>query len=347
MAAYAAAVTAPDVVAKKLAATGLGVLRGSVAVSNYNSTLAEITGITGKFRSAPTVLLGGCSSNGYIVAWDAVAKAIKAWYPTRAITPAGSLNAPAFTGTASTDVRELDFVPGGGDIKGSANTDVAIAGGSLPTNGGLISNLADAANTNVFTIALQPDVSRNVCIAFKNTNAGASTGNAVDCVITGTFRGAAQTETISFSALELTSTAQNEVAAKYGSKPFDTITEITNPVAQPANWQHAAGPGSKIGLPANLATPAEADVIKLTKTAANLSPAGIVDTTNMTVNFGALSDGDDVAVLFKVDEAALTPVGTVAAPVLTGTPVAAQAGSEVANDVNIGTVQFVAFGPAP
>jgi hypothetical protein len=347
MAAYAATVTAPDLVAKKLAATGLGILRGSVALSNYNTVLAEITGITGKFRSAPTVLLGGCSSNGYIVAWDSASQSIKAFYPTRAITPAGSISAPAFTGAASAGTRELPFSPGGGDIKGSANTDVGIAGGTLQTNGGLLSNLADAANTNNFTMALQPDVSRNVCIAFKNTNAGASTGNAVGCVITGTFRGAAQTETINFSALELTSTVQNEVATKYGSKPFDTITSITNPVAQPANWQHAAGPGSKIGLPVDLSTPAEADVVKLTKNAANLAPAGLVDTANMTVNFDTLADGDDVAILFKVDEAALTPAGTVAAPVLTGTPVSAQAGSEVVNDVNVGTIQFVAVGPAP
>lgn len=195
------------------------------------------------------------------------------------------------------------YTPGGGDIKGSANTDIGIASGTLPTNGALISTLATAANTTTMTIAVSPDVPRNVSVSFKNTNVGASTGNAVSCVVTGTFRGAAQTETISFTALELTSTAQNEVATKYGSKPFDTITSVTNPVAQPANWQHAVGVGSKLGLPTDLFTPAEADVIKLTKNAANLSPSGIVNTTNMTVNFGTLADGDDVMVQYR--EAAL------------------------------------------
>lgn len=182
-----------------------------------------------------------------------------------------------------------------GDIKGSSTTDVGIAAGTLPTNGGLISNLADAANTTAFTIAVQPDISRNIGISFKNTNVGASTGNAVSVAIVGTFRGAAQTETISFSALELTSTAQNEVATKYGSKPFDTITSITPSAAQPANWQHAAGVGSKLGLPWDLATPAEADIIKLFKNAADLSKTGLYS-SNKTVNFGTLSDGDDISV---------------------------------------------------
>ncbi|MFN7930337.1 MAG: hypothetical protein U0Y68_20895 [Blastocatellia bacterium] len=205
------------------------------------------------------------------------------------------------------------YSPGGGDIKGSANTDVGIASGTLPTNGALLSTLAAANNTTAFTIAAQPDVPRNVSISCKNTNAGASTGNAVDFVIVGTFRGAAQTETISFTALQLTSTAQNEVANKYGSKPFDSITSITPSAAQPANWQHAAGVGSKIGLLVDLLTPATADVIKLTKNAANLSTSGIVDATNMTVNFGTLSDGDDVAVIYR----------TAAQPVAAGTDMSA------------------------
>jgi hypothetical protein len=188
----------------------------------------------------------------------------------------------------------------GGDIKGSVTVDVGIASGTLPTNGALLSTLASAANTTNFTIAVSPDRGRNVSISFKNTNVGASTGNAVSCVITGTWRGAAQTETISFTQLELTSTAQNEVATKFGSKPFDTVTSITLPVAQPANWQHAAGVGSKIGLPENLKTPIEADVQKITKNAANLAVTGLVDTTNMTVNLGTLSDGDDFEIVYLV-----------------------------------------------
>jgi hypothetical protein len=187
------------------------------------------------------------------------------------------------------------YSPGGGDIKGSKTTDVGIASGALQTNGNLLVTLADAANTTTMTIALQPDVGRNVGLAFKNTNVGASTGNAISCVITGTFRGVAQTETISFTALELTSTAQNEVATKYGVKPFDTITSITKPTAQPSGWQAGAGPGSKIGLPTATATNAEADLIKLTKNGADLATTGLYS-TNQTVNFGTLADGDDVMI---------------------------------------------------
>lgn len=186
-----------------------------------------------------------------------------------------------------------------GDIKGSKATDTAIASGTLPTNGALISSLEDAANTTVFTIALQPDIPRNISISFKNTVAGASTGNATAVVIVGTFRGAAQTETISFTALELTSTAQNEVATKQGSKPFDTITSITPSVAQPASWQHAAGVGSKLGLPVTPRNNAEADIISLTKNGAALSPSGLYS-TNQTINFGTLADGDDIAADYNI-----------------------------------------------
>ena len=214
----------------------------------------------------------------------------------------------------STLAGELqNYAPGGGDIKGSANTDIGIASGTLPTNGALISTLAAANNTTTMTIAVSPDVPRNISISFKNTVAGASTGNAVTCVITGTFRGAAQTESISFTALELTSTAQNEVATKYGSKPFDTVTSVTNPVAQPTDWQHAVGVGSKLGLPTDLYTPIEADVTKITKNGADLSPSGIVDTTNMTVNLGTLADGADVSIQYR----------SAAAQVATGTDLSA------------------------
>lgn len=184
-----------------------------------------------------------------------------------------------------------------GDIKGSKTTDVGIASGALQTNGNLISTLADAANTTAMTVALQPDLPRNIGVAFKNTNVGASTGNATGVVITGTFRGAAQTETISFTALELTSTAQNEVATKYGAKPFDTITSITNPVAQPSGWQHGVGPGSKVGLPQPVNPNVEASIQKITKNGADLAVTGLYG-TNGTVNLGTLADGDDFVIQY-------------------------------------------------
>lgn len=198
-----------------------------------------------------------------------------------------------------------------GDIKGSVTVDVPIASGALPTNGQLLSTLADAANTTAFTIALQPDIPRNVGVSFKNTVAGASTGNATSVVIVGLFRGAAQTETISFTALELTSTAQNEVATKYGSKPFDSITSATPSAAQPASWQHALGPGSKLGLPVSTDASAEADIVKLFKNAADLAKTGLYS-TNETVNFGTLADGDDISMIYRVSGGEVQNAATLA-----------------------------------
>lgn len=191
------------------------------------------------------------------------------------------------------------YVPGGADIKGSANTDILGAGGAVPTNGNLISTSAAANNTTPFTIAANPDCARNICVGFQNNTGGASAGNAVNLTIVGTFRGAAQTEILAFSGADLATIANTSWGFKYGSKPFDTITSITPDAAQPANWNHDAGIGSKLGLPSNLLTPAEADVVKITKNAADLAVTGLVDTTNMTVNLGTLANGDDVAIEYK------------------------------------------------
>lgn len=184
-----------------------------------------------------------------------------------------------------------------GDIKGSANTNALGAGNyiTIPTNGALISNLAAADNTTAFTITLQPDIPRNVGILVKDATGGSVDGNAADYVIVGTFRGAAQTETISFSAANVATMGNGNIAAKYGVKPFDSITSVTPSAAQPTGFQHGVGPGSKLGLPWDLATPAEADIIKLFKNAADLAKTGLYS-TNKTVNFDTLADGDDISV---------------------------------------------------
>lgn len=188
-----------------------------------------------------------------------------------------------------------------GDIKGSANTDAVGAGNyiTIPTNGNLISTLAAANNTTAFTIALQPDIPRNVCVIIKDTSGGAADGNAADYVIVGTFRGVAQTETISFTALNLATMSNGNIAAKYGVKPFDSIASITPSAAQPAGFEHGVGPGSKLGIPTPTATNAEADLIKLFKNAAALATTGLYS-TNQTVNFGTLADGDDISMEYAV-----------------------------------------------
>jgi hypothetical protein len=186
-----------------------------------------------------------------------------------------------------------------GDIKGSANTDATGAGGyiTIPTNGALISILAASDNTTAFTIAVQPDIPRNISILIKDATGGNVNGNAASYVIVGTFRGQAQTETISFTVTELTTMSNGNIAIKYGSKPFDTITSITPSAAQPAGFQHGVGPGSKLGLDRPTLNNAEADILKLTKNAADLAITGLYS-TNGTINFGTLADGDDISATY-------------------------------------------------
>ncbi len=81
MAVYAAAVTSPMRKPQKVSES-LYVYRGQVNLTNYNTTVAEITGITGKFRDDPTVVMSGVSESGYLCHWDPTDKGIKAFYPT-------------------------------------------------------------------------------------------------------------------------------------------------------------------------------------------------------------------------------------------------------------------------
>lgn len=215
------------------------------------------------------------------------------------------------TGGAGGGTSLYTYVPGGGDIKGSANTDIAGVGSTIPTNGGLISSAAAADNTTAFTIALSPDVGRNVGIGLLNDTGGASAGNAATYTVVGTWRGAAQSEVISFTAPDLATIANGSYGYKYGVKPFDTVTSITPSAAQPANWDHVAGIGSLLGLPTDLATPIEADVTKITKNGADLAPTGLVDTTNMTVNLGTLADGADVSIQYLEDASGTGAAGEV------------------------------------
>lgn len=94
MAAYAATVSAATRRGVKLG-QGIGVLFGTVNVTNYNSTLAEITDITKHFRSdAPVVVADAISSNGYAVELNPTSKSLKCYNPTRAATFTGTAEPP-------------------------------------------------------------------------------------------------------------------------------------------------------------------------------------------------------------------------------------------------------------
>ncbi len=85
MAAYAATVTLAQPTVHKIGK--LGVLRGSINVTNYNATKVAISAITSRFKGVPTVLLGGVSTGGHLVFWDPATSAVKAF------NPAGTLGA--------------------------------------------------------------------------------------------------------------------------------------------------------------------------------------------------------------------------------------------------------------
>ncbi len=85
MGAYAQTTTIDYRKARKIG-IGIGILVGQVDVTNYNSTLAEITEITGRFKDDPRVIMDGLSDNGYIGLWDNTEKAVKAHYAGGAFT---------------------------------------------------------------------------------------------------------------------------------------------------------------------------------------------------------------------------------------------------------------------
>lgn len=113
MAAYAATVTIAGEHSQRLV-PGMRIVRGTVDVTNYNTTGAETTNITKHFKGgAPTVILGGVSDNGFLVAWDTTDKCVHAWYPTIASdqTPTADIVAAAGTEVASdVDVGAVPFV---------------------------------------------------------------------------------------------------------------------------------------------------------------------------------------------------------------------------------------------
>lgn len=86
MAAYAATVVHTERTHR--IGLGMGILRGTVDLTNYNQTGAEITDITNQFKvSDPTVILDSVSDNGYLCRWNHVDKAVHAFYPDSSYTP--------------------------------------------------------------------------------------------------------------------------------------------------------------------------------------------------------------------------------------------------------------------
>lgn len=246
-------------------------------------------------------------SGGYSFQFDATNKKLLAYRQT-AHTHAVTLDTGAtaagssHTHTATTKTLCLSF---SATCKGAANTDSENTDQAAePTNGHAVEAVtAVAAGAWTKGTLTNPDVPRNLCVVIANPTGGGLNlyEGVMTFTLTGTYLGAAQTETITF-----TSTAGNKSVAaakyryKYGVKPFDTVTNMTLDNVPANALTIAAGYGAKIGLPNALPTPAAADVRMATKNAAALDPTTVVNTTNNTVNMTSLSDNDTFAILYTV-----------------------------------------------
>jgi hypothetical protein len=205
----------------------------------------------------------------------------------------------------------LAFQQGCTNVKGSANTDAETAdGAALPTNGALLVAAITQADIvtalGLLTIAASPDISRNVCICITNDSGGALNlyVGAVSFDIVGTYKGAAQTETITITVTNAQKAIANgKYRYKYGVKPFSTITTITQTNyavdAMADGLKISAGLGSKIGLLNTLATPAAADVFHADIKGTAYDVSALISTTYNTVNMGTLTDGDDFSLEYN------------------------------------------------
>lgn len=95
MAAYAATATLAAPKVTKIGG-GLSMLAGSINLTNYNSTRAEITAITGRFKGTPIVVAEGVSSNGLGVRWDTASKSFKSYVFTTGVETANDVNVGSF-----------------------------------------------------------------------------------------------------------------------------------------------------------------------------------------------------------------------------------------------------------
>lgn len=84
MAAYAATITLDSTRAERIS-RNLGILTGSCNITNYNTTLAALTDITGKFTSVKQVLCDTVSTSGYHVRWISASSSFKAYVQTTGV----------------------------------------------------------------------------------------------------------------------------------------------------------------------------------------------------------------------------------------------------------------------
>lgn len=137
MAAYAYTATLTTRVAKKiLGFPGVGLVFGSINITNYNQTKVEVVEISKTFASGLSVVSGGMTSNGYEVVWDAVNKTFKCYYANQGFTPAGTCTMTINGGAAGTaigidaDANNFNLTKAAATARTSTNP-VAFAGSAV------------------------------------------------------------------------------------------------------------------------------------------------------------------------------------------------------------------------
>lgn len=235
-------------------------------------------------------------------------------------TPAGSNSAPAFTPSAGSRSAVISAsLLGASAVVSDGNADQGAdrVNGNYISTYALTSGIADGDN---LSLAKQTDVPRGIMVGFYNDSGGPLDlfeGDAV-FIVTGTFRGAAQVDTITY-----TSTAGNKSIAntkyryEFGVKPFDTITTIELDAGTPNNAiKVGAGLSPLIGILNALETPAEADIKSIQINRAVVAVAGTYSGANQTINIGVFADDNIGTIVLK--EAVACIAGSVAAPTFTG-----------------------------
>lgn len=106
MAAYAATVVIKSRYHEKIGIGKIGMIRGTIDVTNYNQTTAPITAITKHFRDEPTVIISSISTLGYGGTWlDSTTDSVKCWNYNY-----DASDGPAQQAASDTNCGVFDFV---------------------------------------------------------------------------------------------------------------------------------------------------------------------------------------------------------------------------------------------
>tara|TARA_Y100000310_G_scaffold334355_1_gene413962 strand:- start:1094 stop:1570 length:477 start_codon:yes stop_codon:yes gene_type:complete len=137
MAAYAATVTV-DIDDERIS-RNLSILVGKCDITNYNTTGAEITGITSKFATLLVCVCEGLSDNGYLVRWDRTDSCFHAFYAQ----PEHDHNFTIIGGTAAagTDTLAVKALVLGKEEA----TNKTVVGADNATKGGVVQSTAGAS----------------------------------------------------------------------------------------------------------------------------------------------------------------------------------------------------------